>query len=56
MWNWLTWSDTGQLQNLLAPYPAEEMQAVRVGSMVSNPNVDVPGLISPIQDEFDKNP
>lgn len=48
MWNWLTWSDAGQLQSLLVPYPAEEMQAARVSSMVGNPNVDVPGLISPI--------
>ncbi len=56
MWNWLTWNDAARLNSLLVPYPADEMQAVRVGSMVSNPNVDVPGLISPIKDEFDKNP
>ena len=56
MWNWPTWSDAGQLKTLLTPFLAEQMQAVRVGGMVSNPNVDVPGLISPIQDEFDKNP
>jgi len=48
MWNWLNWNDTRQLTGLMVPYPATEMQAVRVGNMVSNPNLDVPGLIAPL--------
>ncbi len=47
MWNWLAWSDAGQLNSLLAPYPAEEMQTLRVGRMVSNANLDLPDLILP---------
>jgi len=49
MWNWLTWNDATRLNSLLVPYPADEMQAVRVGSMVSNPNVDHPGLLTPLE-------
>lgn len=47
MWNWLTWSNLAQLGGLLAPYPAEEMQAVPVGRGVNDPNLDAPQLISP---------
>ena len=36
---WLdrSYKDTGQLKQLLAPYPAKEMKAYRVSSFVSNP-------------------
>lgn len=49
MWNWLTWQDMRQLGGLLAPFPAEEMQAVRVSRSVNDPNLDVPELVA-IQD------
>lgn len=47
MWNWLRWSSAAQLAGLLAPYPDEEMQAVRVNRRVSNPDLDEPELILP---------
>lgn len=38
---------TDKLVELLKPYPAEEMQAYPVSSMVNSPNNDVPELIRP---------
>ncbi|GAP14150.1 uncharacterized conserved protein [Longilinea arvoryzae] len=52
MWNWLGWNDPRQLAGLLAPYPAEEMQAVRVSRKVNDPNLDVPDLVQPGSHEF----
>lgn len=46
MWNWLSWSDPRQLMALLSPFPAGEMQAVRVSRMVNDPNLDVAELIT----------
>jgi putative SOS response-associated peptidase YedK len=37
--------DTGRLQHLLAPYPAEEMTAHAVGKAVNSPAYDSPELI-----------
>jgi putative SOS response-associated peptidase YedK len=45
MWNWLVWNNPAQLGGLLAPYPAEEIQAAPVGRMVNDPNLDGPELI-----------
>jgi putative SOS response-associated peptidase YedK len=44
---WLdaNFKDTGKLQNLLAPYPAEEMASHSVGKAVNSPVYDSPELI-----------
>ena len=36
------------LQQLLIPYPADEMTAYRVGSEVNNPKNDTPECIKPL--------
>ncbi len=40
--------DTGKLQNLLAPYPSEEMTAYKVSKSVNTPSNDSPELIEEI--------
>jgi putative SOS response-associated peptidase YedK len=42
--------DTGQLQNLLVPYPAEEMDSYRVSKAVNSPTMDSPELIETIEE------
>lgn len=37
-----------KLQNLLIPYPSEEMVAIPVSTLVNNPSTDNPDCISPI--------
>lgn len=39
--------DTDFLQNLLEPYPAEEMEAYEVSKVVNSPNNDIPACIEP---------
>lgn len=40
--------DPGELQELLGPYPAEEMEAYPVSTLVNNPVNDVPECIQPL--------
>lgn len=51
------WLDAGgtdmrQLQRLLAPHPAEVMEAVAVSTMVNTPDNEGPGLIEPVADQL----
>jgi putative SOS response-associated peptidase YedK len=39
----------GDLQDLLAPYPADEMEAYPISRMVNNARLDTPELIQPVQ-------
>jgi putative SOS response-associated peptidase YedK len=48
------WLDPGeqkpdQLQGLLVPYPAEQMMAYPVSTLVNNPRNDTPDCISPVE-------
>ncbi|HYM31636.1 MAG TPA: SOS response-associated peptidase family protein, partial [Candidatus Cybelea sp.] len=45
---WLGEKPAGNLAELLAPYPARDMRAYRVGKLVGNPRNDVPECIRPI--------
>jgi putative SOS response-associated peptidase YedK len=47
---WLdrAYKDTDHLKTLLVPYPAKEMKAYRVSSLVSNPRNDVPQCLNPV--------
>lgn len=38
--------DTGRLDALLEPYPAEQMQAYEVTSLVNNPRIDTPACVT----------
>jgi len=40
-----------QLQSLLAPYPAEEMTAYPVSTLVNNPQNDAPDCINPLEQQ-----
>jgi putative SOS response-associated peptidase YedK len=47
-WRWLEEQDATKLQAVLAPYPAEKMQAHAVGRLVNNPRDDRPEIIQPL--------
>jgi len=47
-WQWLEEKDPLKLQGMLAPYPADKMQAHAVGRMVNNPKADSPECILPL--------
>lgn len=48
--SWLTPEDRqpAQLNELLVPYPAEEMIAIPVSKLVNRPEVDTPELVKPV--------
>jgi putative SOS response-associated peptidase YedK len=48
LWKWLGQEDAGSLQNLLKPYPAEEMVRYPVSTRVNSPELDLPDLIQPV--------
>lgn len=45
---WLRSDDQGQLKNLLAPYPAEEMQMYPVSKLINSPANDSPECVRPL--------
>ena len=44
--------DPRQLAPLLVPYPSDQMEAYRVGSLVNSPSHDAPGCIEPTEGAF----
>ncbi len=42
-------TDSARLSELLAPYPADQMEAFQVSRRVNNPRVDEPSLIEPAE-------
>jgi putative SOS response-associated peptidase YedK len=44
---WLAQTPLPQLQPLLTPYPAGDMQAVKVSQKVNSPAIESPDLIIP---------
>jgi putative SOS response-associated peptidase YedK len=48
MWAWLADDQNTNLQSLLQPYPAEQMSAYPVSSMVNRAELDTPDLIMPV--------
>jgi putative SOS response-associated peptidase YedK len=42
-----------QLNEILVPYPAQEMQSFRVSTQVNSPRNDDPGLIQPVEEQSD---
>jgi len=40
--------DTGQIMDILAPYPSEEMKIVPVSPLVNNPTIDDERVITPV--------
>ena len=48
LWKWLSESNSDQLQDLLVPYPSNEMIAFPVSPIVNSPNYDKVNCIRPI--------
>jgi putative SOS response-associated peptidase YedK len=47
LWNWLQFTGQDALQELLVPFPADEMVAYPVGKLVNDPTVDAPEILLP---------
>jgi putative SOS response-associated peptidase YedK len=50
MWRWLELDSRKELQALLTPYPAEEMESFQVSRSVNRPDVDQPSLLEPVSE------
>jgi putative SOS response-associated peptidase YedK len=40
--------DTGQIKDILAPYPSGEMKIVPVSPLINNPTIDDERVITPV--------
>ncbi|NMB88563.1 MAG: SOS response-associated peptidase [Chloroflexi bacterium] len=49
LWEWLQMNEAGELNNLLRPYPADQMEAVEVSPLVNNPVADSPEVARPLE-------
>lgn len=47
MWAWLSGDQPAALHSLLRPYPADQMAAYPVSSLVNRPELDIPDLVLP---------
>jgi putative SOS response-associated peptidase YedK len=47
-WQWLQPAEVEELEKQLLPYPAEEMQAYRIGKSINNTRLDTPELLRPV--------